>query len=133
MAWTQDDLQSLEQLLDFKLKDKSTRPIEMNQPERKQQPAKQDEPEQGWIGRISGQLEIFGNWLNSPEMEDWVGFTFLLVQTLAAYFMVSVLVDNSVSTTTSIEPEKLQQSSPSTISKSTSLEITQWLCLVYGR
>lgn len=50
MAWTQDDLQSLEQLLESKLKDEKPSSTKMHQSQGKQHPTKQEELQQGRSG-----------------------------------------------------------------------------------
>lgn len=57
MAWTEDELHSLERLLETRLRDKRTSPIEMNQAQEKRHSTEQEEqhftqpgePEQGSV------------------------------------------------------------------------------------
>ncbi|KAG9526522.1 hypothetical protein KCU93_g5575, partial [Aureobasidium melanogenum] len=66
MAWTQDELHSLEQLLKSKLRDKSTRPNEMDQAQKGRHSTKQEELEQGRVPVLEPSLY---NALREPERQ----------------------------------------------------------------
>ncbi|KAH0361205.1 hypothetical protein KCU65_g8915, partial [Aureobasidium melanogenum] len=92
MAWTQDDLQSLEELLESRLRDQRTSPIEMNQEQEQrhpteqeeQQPTQQEEPEQGRAPvQQAGLMNPQRDFIREVEPGTWKWIFTLLTYILA--------------------------------------------------
>ncbi|KAG9662265.1 hypothetical protein KCU95_g902, partial [Aureobasidium melanogenum] len=88
MAWTQDDLQSLELLLESKLRDKRSSPIEMDQEQSRRHHTKKNKLEQGRVPVLEPSL---CNALREPtrqvEPESWKWGVTLLIYVFAFCLM----------------------------------------------
>ncbi|KAH0281093.1 hypothetical protein KCU91_g517, partial [Aureobasidium melanogenum] len=88
MAWTQDDLQSLELLLEAKLRDKSTSSIGMSQKQEKQQSTKQEDLKQGRVPVLEPNLyNALRETPREVELESWKWSVTLLIYVFAFCLM----------------------------------------------
>lgn len=96
MAWTQDELHSLEQLLESRLRDKRTSPIEMDQEQEQrhpteqeeEHPAVQEEPEQRRASvHEPGLMDPQRNFIREVEPGTWQWIFTLLTYLLAFSLM----------------------------------------------
>ncbi|KAG9562064.1 hypothetical protein KCU71_g3339, partial [Aureobasidium melanogenum] len=88
MAWTQDDLQSLELLLEAKLRDKSTSVIKMDQKQEKQHSTKQEDLKQGRVPVLEPNLyNALRETPREVELETWKWSVTLLIYVFAFCLM----------------------------------------------